>query len=133
MEYAGALARIIGAECEDGREELPELIKYGLINSGIGARKGGCAPNGVPELGRPDPGKTGRSAAREPRPERVTRVFRPARRPAPTCEYPLPEPLRSTSRLLLSSPEICPDLRKRHSERAVPVLDWIATEGVPVT
>jgi len=35
--------------------------------------------------------------------------------------------------LLLSSPEICPDLRKRHSGEAILVLLWIATEGVPVT
>jgi hypothetical protein len=52
---------------------------------------------------------------------------------APTCEYPLPIAPRSTFLLRLSSPEICPDLRKRHSEDAVSVLPWIATEGVPVT
>lgn len=63
----------------------------------------------------------------------VTYAFLSARTAAPTCEYPLPEGLRSTFLLLLSSPEICPDLRKRHSEEAVSVLLWIATEGVPVT
>ena len=63
----------------------------------------------------------------------VTYAFHLPRRAAPTCEYLLPLGLRSTFLLLLSSPEICPDLRKRHSEDAVSVLPWIATEGVPVT
>ena len=64
---------------------------------------------------------------------RVPYAFRSARRAAPTCEYPRPLPPRCTFLSRLSSPEICPDLRKRHSEDAVSVLPWIATEGVPVT
>jgi hypothetical protein len=63
----------------------------------------------------------------------VTYAFHFARAAAPTCEYLLPFAPRSTFLLHLSSPEICPDLRKRHSEDAVSVLPWIATEGVPVT
>ncbi|CAG6392317.1 hypothetical protein SCOCK_160099 [Actinacidiphila cocklensis] len=63
----------------------------------------------------------------------VTGVF-PARRiPAPTCGYRMAVAPSSTFQGRLSSPEICPDLRKRHSDEGVPVLPWIATEGVPVT
>ena len=90
-------------------------------------------PNGVGEVRLPEPGKTGRSSPSEGVLYRVTCAFRCARTAAPTCEYPLPEAARSTFLLLLSSPEMRPDLRKRHSEEAILVLPWIATEGVPVT
>src|SRR4051812_34636751 len=109
------------------------MISAAVINSGFGAGSVAPRPNGVAEVHRPDSGKTGRTATRMMLSGRVSRRFQAARTTAPTCEYPVPPALPSTSQPLLSSPEICPDLRKRHSEEGVHVLPWIATEGVPVT
>lgn len=103
-----------------------------VINSGFGRNRLG-APNGVAEVAHLEPDIWECSTSRVGLRKGVACAFHFPRRTAPTCEYPVPPAARSTFLLLLSSPENGPDLRKRHSEDAVSVLPWIATEGVPVT
>lgn len=103
-----------------------------VINSGFDRNRLG-SPNGVAEVALLEPDIWGCSTARVGLRKGVTCAFHLPRRAAPTCEYLLPLGGRSMFLLRLSSPENGPDLRKRHSEDAVSVLPWIATEGVPVT
>lgn len=109
----------------------PVVINCGISRTSI--RTSDRQPNGVWEVWCLKPGKSGRSSSPGGVARRVTYAFPCARAVAPTCEYLLPEAARSTFLPRLSSPENRPDLRKRHSEDAILVLPWIATEGVPVT
>ncbi|AOT59636.1 hypothetical protein A4G23_02479 [Streptomyces rubrolavendulae] len=111
--------------------EKPPVINSGKCPATV--RASDRQPNGVREPDAAEPDKTGCFAPSSCAPGGSGETFRLAPAAAPTCGYPLAKARRSTSAQSLSSPEICPDLRKRHSERAVSVLPWIATEGVPVT
>lgn len=117
-----------------GRGELITIDQWGVAQPLINSWKSG---EDSPKRALPTAGQIGQqapgAAVSEGASGGIPGAFRSARRPAPTCEYLVTKDVRSTTRCRLSSPEICPDLRKRHSEEGSPVLPWIATEGVPDT
>lgn len=112
---------------------LPGAFRAGRDQFRIRLVTGSGRPNGVAEVAHTEPDICGCSTRLGGLPRVVTGAFHVPREAPPTCEYLPPLGRRSTFPSQLSSPEICPDLRKRHSEDAVSVLPWIATEGVPVT